>query len=89
MDEIVTVDQHEEKDNNDLVLSPMAAVKFCLFEELASRIKLVLFSRRKASPICSVVLNFDSSYFDLLVTQGTRKETKRTREFISDISNQA
>ena len=43
MDEIVTVDQHEEEeDNSDLApsqLSPMAEMKFCLFEELASRIK--------------------------------------------------
>ena len=41
MDEIVTVDQHEEGEDMIVIwryISPIA-VKFCLFEELASRIK--------------------------------------------------
>ena len=83
MDEIVTVNHYEE-DNSDLVpsqLPSMAAVKFCLFEELASRIKLLLFSSRKTSPICSVVLSFDSLHFDSLVVQGTRKEKREQEKF--------
>ena len=86
MDEIVTVDHYEEEDNSDFVpsqLPSMATAKFCLFEELASRIKSLLFSSRKTSPICSVVLSFDSLHFDSLVVRGTRKETKGTREIYS------
>ena len=82
MDELVTVDQYEEEDDSNLVLSP-AAVKFCLFEELASRIKSLSFSGRKANPICSIVLSFDSLHFDSLIVRGTRKETKGSREIYS------
>ena len=81
IDEIVTVDHYEEEDNSDFVLSQlpsMAAVKSSLFE-VSSRIKSLLFSSRKTSPICSVVLSFDLLYFDSLAVRGTRKETKGTR----------
>ena len=47
MDEIVTVDHYEEEDNSDFVpsqLLSMATAKFCLLEELASKIKSLLFS---------------------------------------------
>ena len=83
MDEIVTVDDHEDEDLAPSELSSTAAIKFCLFEELASRIKSLLFASRKASPICSIVLSFDSLHFDSLVVRGTNKETKGTREIYS------
>ena len=77
MDKIVTVDHYKEENYSDFVpsqLPSMAAVKFCLLEELANRIKSLLLSSRKTSPVCSVVLSFDSLHFDSLVVRGTRKD---------------
>ena len=86
IEEIVTVDEDEEENDSDLapsqLLAPTAAMKFCLFDELACRIKSLLSSSRKASPICSIILSFDPLQFDSLILRATKKE-KRTKEVYS------
>lgn len=80
LEDIVTVEEEEEEDNDCLAPSRL---KFCLFEELACRIKLLLFSSRKASPVCSVNMSFDRVHFDSLAMRGIRKETKGKKEVYS------
>ena len=81
LEDIVTVEEEEEEEDNDS-LAP-SRLKFCLFEELACRIKSLLFSSRKASPVCSVNMSFDRVHFDSLVMRGIRKETKGKKEVYS------
>ena len=77
MDDIVTI---EEEDNDDFAPSWL---KFCLFKELACRIKSLLFSGRKANPVCSISMSFNRVHFDSLVMSGIRKEIKGKREVYS------
>jgi len=56
---------------------------FCLFVELASKIKSQLFTSRKANPVCSVVVSFNSVHFNSLAIRGFKKQTKGTREIYS------
>ena len=83
IDEIVSIEDENDSDLAPSEPSPTASMKFCLFDELACRIKSLLFSSRKASPICSIVLSFDPLHFDSLVIRGTKKETKGTKEIYS------
>ena len=77
-------EEEEEEDNDYLV--PSSRLKFCLFEELACQIKTLLFSSRKASPVCSLSMSFDRVHFDSLVMRGIRKESKGRKEFYSLVS---
>ena len=84
LEDIVTVEEEEEyEEEEDNAYSAPSRLKFCLFEELACRIKLLLFSSRKASPVCSVSMSFDRVHFDSLVMRGIRKETKGKKEIYS------
>ena len=47
--------------------------KFCLYKELAFRIKSMLYSNRKGDPLCSIVMSFDSVHFEGLIRRGTRR----------------
>lgn len=80
-EDIVTIEESEEEEDSDYLAPPL--LKFCLFKELAYRIKSLLFSSRKASPICVVTLSFDRMHFDSLVMRGIRKETKGKKEVYS------
>lgn len=80
LEDIVTVEEEEEEEEDYLAPSRL---KFCLFEELACRIKSLLFSSRKASPVCSISMSFDRVHFDSLVMRGVRKETKGKKEIYS------
>ena len=84
LEDIVTVEEEEEyKEEEDNAYSAPSQLKFCLFEELACRIKLLLFSSRKGSPVCSVSMSFDRVHFDSLVMRGIRKETKGKKDVYS------
>lgn len=62
--------------------------KFCLYEELAYRIKSLLVSSRKADPVCCISMNFDSVYFDGLVRRCTLiKSCKQKWYTITAFSN--
>ena len=77
LEDIVNVEEgEEEEENNCLAPSHLSYSKFCLFEELACRIKSLLISRRKSSPVCSVTMSFDLVHFESLVLRGIRNETK-------------
>jgi len=88
MEDVVTI-QESEEDIGDLVPSQLLKMskskpeKFCLFEELASKIKSQLFSSRKGNPLCNIVVTFDSVHFDSLAVRGTKREVKGNREVYS------
>ena len=85
MEDIVNIDEEDEEEDNDY-LAPSSRLKFCLFEELACQIKTLLFSSRKASPVCSLSMSFDRVHFDSLVMRGIRKESKGRKEVYSLVS---
>jgi len=83
----VSIDDDEEDDNS---AQPMAITtakpverRFCLFAELTSKIKAQLFTSRKANPVCSIVVSFDSVHFDSFTIRGFKRETKGAREIYS------
>lgn len=88
MDDIVDLteendsDCHSEEDSSDMfaTLGIPIRKKFCLYEELANSIKSLLVSRRKGDPVCCVTMDFDSIYFDGLVSHCTFKSSKESRE---------
>ena len=47
--------------------------KFCLYKEMAFRIKSMLYSNRKADPLCSIVMSFDTVHFEGLIRRGIRR----------------
>ena len=70
----------EDDDSSSEETSPFSCqsqlptvTKFCLYEELAFRIKSLLNSNRKADPVCSVVMSFDSVHFEGLIRRGIRR----------------
>ena len=51
----------DESDGADLSQLPRKRIKpFCLYEELASRVKSLLVSSKKADPVCRVNMGFDT-----------------------------
>ena len=51
----------DESDGADLSQPPRKRIKpFCLYEELASRVKSLLVSSKKADPVCRVNMGFDT-----------------------------
>ena len=85
LEDIVNIEEEDEEEDNDY-LAPSSRLKFCLFEELACQIKTLLFSSRKASPVCSLSMSFDRVHFDSLVMRGIRKESKGRKEVYSLVS---
>ena len=73
--DIVVLNEHEQGESSsdesdtDPPLAPMK--QFSLYEELAYRIKSLLFSSRKGDPVCCITMSFDSIYFDGLIRRGT------------------
>ena len=67
-DEIVQLsDAESSSEENDCSESPAQSIHFCLFQELALRIKSLLNSSRKGDPICRSVMPFDALSFDSLI----------------------
>ena len=86
MDDIVDLteenDSDWEEDSSDIfvTLGIPTRKKFCLYEELANSIKSLLVSKRKGDPVCCVTMNFDTIYFDGLVSRCTLiKSSKESR----------
>ena len=77
--------------NSDEETSPLLGSnqlsKFCLFEELACRIKSSLVSNIKADPVCSIVMSFDSLHFEALIRRGTRNGGARGRQEVYGLSS--
>ena len=63
-----------------------SCLKFCLFEELASQIKLSLVSSRKGDPVCSIVMSFDTLHFEALIRRGASNGGKREVYGLSSLS---
>lgn len=68
-DEIV--DLSDDSSENDCTDFPASIQHFCLFQELALRIKSLLSSNRKGDPICRIIMSFDSISFDSLIVRST------------------
>ena len=67
-DKIVQLsDAESSSEENDCSESPAQSIHFCLFQELAFRIKSLLNSSRKGDPICRSVMSFDALSFDSLI----------------------
>ena len=47
----------------ELLTEPVKVRPFCLYDELAKRINMLLMSNRKGDPLCSVCMSFDSICF--------------------------
>ena len=47
--------------------------KYCLYKEIAFRIKSMLYSNRKADPLCSILMSFDTVHFEGLIRRGIRR----------------
>lgn len=73
----------DESDGADLSQLPSKSFKpFCLYEELASRIKSLLVSSRKADPLCRVNMGFDTVYFEGLIRRSlTPKRSSRRQVY--------
>ena len=71
-------DGHDE--SNTIPAAPFSTnhqslKQFCLYDELASRIKSLLLSHRKGDPICRINMSFDTIYFDGLIRRSKALST--------------
>lgn len=55
--------------------------KFCLYEELAYRIKSLLYSTRTGNPVCRIIMGFDVVYFEGLIRRATQVNTGKKRVY--------
>ena len=70
--EVVLLDGNEDSSDESECDISLAPVKpFCLYKELACRIKSLLLSYRKGDPVCCITMSFDSIYFDGLIRRGS------------------
>lgn len=94
VDDIVTLTEEDESSSEeegsfDLIatLGMPARKRFCLYDELGSRIKSLLISDRRSNPVCCVTMNFDSIYFDGLVIRSVLiKSSKQSKQKCYTIS---
>ena len=86
-DDIVELSDSES--DCDLREQPSSTIqRFCLFEELALRIKELLISSRKGNPVCRIVMSFDRMSFDSLVIRGTAvPKAGRSRRQVYTVSH--
>ena len=70
-DDIVELSDTSESDGDSRQLSLGSLWRFCLFEELALRIKELLISSHKKDPMCRIVMSFDRMSFDSLLIRAT------------------
>ena len=72
----------DESDGVDLSQLPRKRIKpFCFYEELASRVKSLLVSCRKADLVCYVNMGFDTTiYFDELIRQSATQQRSSQRQ---------
>ena len=55
----------DEKETTEPIAMP--SQQFCLYNELAFRIKSLLISNRKADPLCKILMTFDKLCYDGLL----------------------
>lgn len=81
-DDIVDLNESDNSSDEETssLLGRKQLSKFCLFEELACQIKLSLVGNRKADPVCSIIMSFDSLHFEVLIRRSVRNGTKGKRE---------
>lgn len=84
-DDIVDLNESDSSDQETVSLLGRSEgrsqlSKFCLFEELACQIKSSLVSNRKADPVCSIVMSFDTLHFEALIWRGAKNGIKGKRE---------
>lgn len=74
----------DERDGADLSQLPRKRIKpFCFYEELASRVKSLLVSCRKADLVCRVNMGFDTIYFDGLIRRSATQQRSSQRQVYS------
>ena len=73
-DDIVDLNESDNSSDEEasLLLGRSQLSKFCLFEELACQIKSSLMSNRKADPVCSIVMSFDTLHFEAMEQKANR-----------------
>ena len=91
-DDIVELSDDEsssESDGGSRQRSLGSLQRFCLFEELALRIKELLISSRKKDPMCRIVMSFDRMSFDSLLIRATLvpKAGTRTKRSVYSIQH--
>ena len=80
-EDIVDLSESSSSDEASSVTgTPLSVAKFCLYKELAYRIKALLCSSRKRNPICRVIMSFDIVYYEGLIRRGTKQLTTRQRK---------
>ena len=71
----------DESDGADLSQLPRKRIKlFCLYEELASRVKSLLVSCSKADLVYHVNMGFDTIFFDELIRQSATQQRSSQRQ---------
>ena len=75
MNEIVELSEESGSDEENSASSGIFQLpkfnRFCLFEELACRIKSLLSSNRKGDPNCRSIMSFDTVSFDSLIIRSS------------------
>ena len=80
--DIVVVDDPDSSSGEeceDIPVAKRSFRQFCLYDELAYRIKCCLMSDRKRDPVCHICIAFDTVYFDGLARRGSA--SKGTRQY--------
>ena len=73
LEDIIELSESSSTDEASSVTTTSFSVgKFCLYKELAYRVKALLCSSRKGNPLCRVVMSFDIIYFEGLIRRGTK-----------------
>ena len=68
LEDIIELSESSSADEASSVTTTSLLVgKFCLYKELAYRVKALLCSLRKGNPLCRVVMSFDIIYFEGLI----------------------
>lgn len=72
--------------NGPLVAVSTVSKPFSLYEELAYRVKSLLFSSRKRDPVCCISMSFDAIHFDGLIRRGTLVKGQQTVYTLSTLT---
>ena len=85
------VDESSGNTNHDFAdlgetLVPIPSQQFCLYNELAFKIKSLLISNRKADPQCKIIMTFDKLCYDGLLYRGVPVKKHGCKEIYTVIS---
>lgn len=72
--------------NSGETLVPIPSQQFCLYNELAFKIKSLLISSRKADPQCKIIMTFDKLCYDGLLYRGVAVKKHGCKEIYTVIS---